>query len=258
MKLDIALWKIASAGSALAVIFTALGCSSSAGAPSAPSSPGASSTATVRSIHVIGPPNSYIVVGDTAQFTAVANRSDGTTTDVTAQAAWSTSDATIFAVAAGGKVTAMRVGSADIRATWEGLTDKDYTTAQPFLTFTLYGAVTEAPPDFDAIAGARVSITPAGASGDVVTDASGAFSFPPLKGGPYTMTVRRDGFVAQSRAVTLTRDTRADFPLQPVPPAGATARCKDRSWSFAADRPSACSRNGGVAYFVCPGLLCQP
>jgi len=134
--------------------------------------------------------------------------------------------------------------------------DKDYTTAQPFLTFTLYGTVTEAPPDFVSIAGARVSITPAGAAADLATDGSGNFSFPPLKGGPYTVTVRRDGFVAQSRAVTLTRDTRADFPLQPVPPAGATARCKDRTWSFATDRAAACARNGGVAYFVCPGALC--
>ena len=249
------MWKAAAAGSALTVTFTAIGCSSSTGAPAAPSSPAASAAA-VRSIHVIGAPNSYIVVGDTAHFTAMANRTDGTTTDVTAQAAWTTSDATIFAVASGGKVTAMRVGSADIRATWEGFTDKDYTTAQPFLTFTLHGTVTEAPPDFDAISGARVSITPAAAA-DLVSDGAGNFSFPPLKRGPYTATVRRDGFIAQSRTVTLTRDTRADFPLQPVPPAGATARCKDRTWSFTADRASACSRNGGVAYFVCPGALCQ-
>jgi len=248
------MWKAAVASAALAVTFAAIGCSSSAGAPSAPSAP--ASAAPVRSIHVNGPPNSYIVVGDTAQFTTVANRSDGTTTDVTAQAAWTTSDATIFAVAGGGKVTAMRVGSADIRATWDGFTDKEYTTAQPFLTFTLYGTVTEAPPDFAAIAGARISIAPAGAA-DLVTDGSGNFSFPPLKGGPYTVTVRRDGFVAQSRTVTLTRDARADFPLQPVPPAGATARCKDRTWSFTTDRASACARSGGVAYFVCPGPLCQ-
>src|SRR2546430_6225147 len=146
MKLDTALWKIASAGSAFAVIFTALGCSSPAGAPSAPSSPGASSTATVRSIHVIGPPNSYIVVGDTAQFTAVANRSDGTTTDVTAQAAWSTSDATIFSVAAGGKGTAMRVGSAGNPAAGGGPTHQKYTTRPPLPAFHPPRAGPPAPP----------------------------------------------------------------------------------------------------------------
>jgi len=35
---------------------------------------------------------------------------------------------------------------------------------------------------------------------------------------------------------------QTDFPLLPVPPAGATARCKDRTWSVATDRSSACSR----------------
>ena len=256
MGVNAQLWHAAAGIAATAVSFAAIGCSSPASGPSAPSTPPAVPAA-VKSLHLVGPPNSYIVVGDTAQFAAMANRTDGTTTEVTSQAVWTTSDPTIFSVAAGGKVTAVRVGSADIRATWEGFTDKDYTTAQPFLTFTLYGAVTEAPPDFAPIAGARVSITPAGAAADLATDGSGNFSFPPLKGGPYTVTVRRDGFVAQTRSVTLTRDTRADFPLQPVPPPGATARCKDRTWSFTTDRSAACARNGGVAYVVCPGPLCQ-
>jgi hypothetical protein len=52
---------------------------------------------------------------------------------------------------------------------------------------------------------------------------------------------------------------RIDVLLYPVPPAGATARCKDKSWSFAADKPSACAKNGGVAYGTCPGPFCpQP
>jgi len=250
--------KAVSVAAVLTFLCGAIACGSSASPATTPAtSPSPPPPAAVRSLHVVGAPNSYIVVGDTAQFTAMATMIDGTAVDVTPQAAWSTSDPSIFAVAPGGKVTALKVGSADIRAAWQGFTDKDYTTAQPFLTFTVYGTVTEAPPDFAPIAGARVSVAP-GSAADLLTDASGNFSFPPLKGGPYTVTVRRDGFITQTRPVTLTRDTRADFPLLPVPPAGATARCKDRTWSFAADRSSACARNGGVAYFVCPGPLCQP
>jgi Carboxypeptidase regulatory-like domain/Bacterial Ig-like domain (group 2) len=251
------MYKSVGIAATLSLVSIAVACSSSSPSGASAASPTPVSTAAVRSIHVIGAPNSYIVVGDTAQFLAMANMADGTSSDVTQQATWSTSDPTIFAVGAGGKVTALKVGSADIRATWQSFSDKDYTTAQPFLTFTAYGTVTEAPPDFAALAGARVSIAP-GAVADVVTDAAGNYTFPPLKGGPYTITVRHDGFVAQTRPVTLTRDTRADFPLLPVPPGGATARCKDRSWSFTTDRASACARNGGVAYFVCPGPLCQP
>ena len=49
---------------------------------------------------------------------------------------------------------------------------------------------------------------------------------------------------------------KIDVLLYPVPPAGATARCKDKSWSFTSDQASACARNGGVSYWACPGLFC--
>jgi hypothetical protein len=249
------MWKPSGLVAATGFLFV-VGCGSSNQSP-APSSPSSTPNAVARSLHVIGAVNSYVVVGDTAQFKAMANMSDGSTTEVTTEATWTTSDPTIFSVAPGGKVTALKVGSADIRATWQGLTDKDYTTAQPFLTFTLYGTVSAAPPDFNALSGAHVSLAPA-ATPDVVSDGAGNFTFPPLKGGPYTLTVQRDGFITQTHAVTLTRDLRSDFAMMPVPPSGATARCKDKSWSFTSDRASACARNGGVAYFVCPGALCQP
>jgi hypothetical protein len=71
------------------------------------------------------------------------------------------------------------------------------------------------------------------------------------------LTVTRAGFIAQTRSITLTRDIRTDFPLLPIPPAGATARCKDRSWSFATTRAGACGGSAGVSYFVCPGPLCS-
>ena len=233
------------------------GCSSPSSSPATPT-PTAARAATVTGLKIIGALNSYVVVGDTAQFTAMASLSDGTTSNVTNEAVWSALDPSIFQVAAGGKVTALKVGSTDVRATYLGFTDKDYTTAQPFLMFKAYGTVTEAPPDFRTLAGVRVAISPSPAPGFfLTTDAAGDFEFPPLKGGPYTLTVTRDGFVAQTRAITLTRDTRTDFPLLPTPPAGATARCKDKSWSTALSRVQACAANGGVSYFVCPGPLCS-
>jgi hypothetical protein len=210
-------------------------------------------------LKIVGAPNSYIVVGDTAQFKAMATMSSGGASDVTNVAVWSTSDASIFSVAAGGKVTALKPGSADVRATYQTVSDKDYTTAQPFLLFRAYGTVTEAPPDFRPLVGARIEISP-GPTGPLSTtsDGAGDYTFPPLKGGNYTVTVTRDGFQPQTRTFALTRDVRADFPLLPVPPAGATARCKDKSWSFTTDKAAACSRNGGVSYWACPGPFCQP
>jgi len=243
----------------LAGVVAAAGCGSpsAAPAPAAPT-PVVASTGTVTALKIVGPPNSFIVVGDTAQFTATATLSNGTTSDVTSAATWSALDASIFAVAPGGKVTALKVGSTDVRAAYQGATDKDYTTAQPFLTFKAYGTVTEAPPDFGGLAGARVEISPSPSPGFfVATNGAGDFEFPPLKGGPYTLSVTRAGFTPQTRAISLTRDVRADFPLLPTPPAGATARCKDKSWSYASTKASACGGSAGVSYFVCPGPLCS-
>ena len=224
-----------------------------------PGSPAATApTGSAMSLKIIGATNSRIVVGDTAQFTAMATMSNGGTTDVTSAAVWSTNDPAIFAVAAGGKVTALKEGSADIRAAYQGTADKDYTTAQPFLTFVPYGTVTAAPPDFGGLAGARVEIAP-GPSGPLstATDATGDYVFQALKGGVYTMTVSQDGFHAMTKTITATRDIRTDFPLVPIPPPGATARCKDRSWAYGTDKATLCAADSGVSYYACPGPFCQ-
>jgi Carboxypeptidase regulatory-like domain/Bacterial Ig-like domain (group 2) len=245
------------ASAAVLIAGLSAACGSSSSSP-ASASMVAPTGVSVASLKIIGAVNSRIVVGDTAQFTAMATMSNGSATNVTNDAVWSTSDASIFTVSAGGKVTAIAVGSADIRAAYQGVTDKDYTTAQPFLTFTAYGTVTAAPPDFGGLAGARVDITPSPTAGMfTTTSGSGDYSFPPLKGGIYTITVSRDGFHPETKTITATRDIRTDFPLTPIPPPGATARCKDRSWSYSLDRASACAANSGVSYWACPGPFCQ-
>ena len=235
----------------VAVLAAACGSSSPASSVTSPSA------AAPAALKIIGAANSRIVIGDTAQFTAMATMSNGAAVNVTNEAAWTTSDPSIFAVAAGGKVTGLKEGSADVRAAYQGVTDKDYTTVQPFLMFVAYGTVTAAPPDFGALAGVRVDISP-GPSGSLstTTDAAGDYSFTPLKGGVYTIAVSRDGFHAQTRTITATRDVRTDFPLVPVPPAGATARCKDKSWSYATTKAAACAANSGVSYWACPGPFC--
>ena len=208
----------------------------------------------MTSLKVTGPP---LVVGDALQFSAIATIADGTSQQVTSLSSWTSSNPSIATVSTGGVVTAIKEGGVSIRATFGGATDSEYHNVTPLLFFRTTGTVTEVPPGFNAVAAARVEIAVGtGAGAFRVTDGAGTFDFGSLKGGNYTFTIARDGFLTETKTIAVTRDMRIDVLLYPVPPVGATARCKDKSWSFASDKASACSRNGGVAYWSCPGPFC--
>jgi hypothetical protein len=131
-------------------------------------------------------------------------------------------------------------------------------SSQSAKPFKLFGDVKETPPGFNSVPGARIEIVSGVEAGTAtLSEGSGAYSLGQVKGGAYTLRASRDGFIEQTKTVTVGRNFRADFFLYPNPPPGATARCKDKSWSFAAEQSAACTRGGGVAYWVCPGPLCQ-
>jgi carboxypeptidase family protein/Big-like domain-containing protein/uncharacterized protein DUF3761 len=237
-------------------VLCAAACGGSSSSPASPGAPSPVTTAAVKTFHVSGP---ALVVGDTKQFTAMATFADGAEQDVTSQSTWTTSNALIATVDRAGKVTAIKEGGVTIRATFGAASDSEYHNVTPLLFFKAAGTVTEAPPGFSPVANARVEIVAGSNVGAAVTsDGSGGFSFGSMRGDNYTFRVTRDGFQDLTQKVTLTRDqTNISLLLFPVPPAGATARCKDKSWSFAGDKGAACSRNGGVAYWVCPGPFCS-
>jgi len=239
-----------------AVIASAVSLSLACGSASSPNSPSAMPAVggSVQSLKVTGPP---LVVGDTGQFTAKATMADGTSQDVTSQSTWTSSNTAIATVNAAGLVTAVKEGGVSIRATFRGSADSEYHNVTPLLFFKAFGNVLEVPPGFNGLASARVEIAAGTNAGDFrMTDGSGAYDFGTLKGGNYTFKVTRDGFATETKTVAVVRDMKIDILLYPNPPAGATARCKDKSWSFTSDKAAACSRNGGVAYWVCPGPLC--
>jgi Big-like domain-containing protein/all-beta uncharacterized protein len=60
--------------------------------------------------------------GATSQFTATAVGPDGAQTNVTAQATWRSSNQSVVAVDQGGVVRGVAVGSADVSATYNGIT----------------------------------------------------------------------------------------------------------------------------------------
>ncbi len=70
-------------------------------------------------------------VGATAQFKAVATMSDGSTTDVTSQATWSSSNAAVAAVSSTGLVTGVAAGSATVSATYQTISASDSIVLTP-------------------------------------------------------------------------------------------------------------------------------
>ena len=238
---------------ALTAACVCVACGSSS-TPISPSAQPAVSVAAAQSLKVTGPP---LVVGDVLQFTAIARMADGSAQNVTNQSVWTTSNAAVATVSPSGMVTAVKEGGVDIRARFGSVTDFEYHNVTPLLFYRTTGTVTEVPPGFNALPGARVEIAVGtGAGAFRVTDGSGAFDFGTLKGGNFTFRITRDGYAPETKTIAVTRDMKIDVLLYPVPPAGATARCKDKSWSFTSDQASACARNGGVSYWACPGLFC--
>jgi len=78
-------------------------------------------SATVVSVAVTGP---TVSVGLTAQFTATATMSDGTTQNVTTAAAWQSSNPAVATVVLG-VVTGVADGQTTITATYAGLAATD-------------------------------------------------------------------------------------------------------------------------------------
>jgi hypothetical protein len=131
------------------------------------------------------------------------------------------------------------------------------------LTFTLSGHVQEAPPTPRVLEGVTITIIQGPDVGKSTTsDGSGAFRLS-LQPGLIGATASKDGYyVWRLTSLTFDRDQDLTVVMYPTPPkdasgADATARCNDASWSWAMTRAEACTANGGIAYTVCPGVLCQ-
>lgn len=86
------------------------------------------SPSTVTSVTVSG---SAPAVGSTAQLTATASLSDGTTQDVTNTATWESSEPTEAIVSSTGLVTAFAAGTVNITATYQSIVGTDAITIAP-------------------------------------------------------------------------------------------------------------------------------
>lgn len=240
----------------LPLVFVLAGLTAACGGlgPQSPTSP-SSSLPKPKSIKVVGPP---LGVGDTVQFNAAAVMPDGTEPDITGTAKWTSSNTAVATVTATGMVSALTEGTVDIKAALQGMTGTNRQTVKNFPTFTALGIIKQAPPGFSPLAGVQVQVTSGHDIGrSTTTDGNGYYSLGGLRQATFTLEFSRDGLISIDKQITLNDDKRLDLLMYDTPPPGATARCRDKKWSYATDARQACARDGGVAYAVCPGPLCS-
>src|SRR5262245_4706721 len=197
-----------------------LGACSSSRSSTSPSPVGTPTpTATVASVAVSG---SAPRVGTTTQFSATATLSDGTTVPVTSTASWSSSNSAAATVNAGGAVTGVAAGDADITATYQTVSGKAHVTVvrQVPATFTISGTLRDGASG-GSLPNVIVEAEPAEAGAtkrSATTDASGVYAISGLPPGLVTLRVTASSYQPLTLTVTVSADTRTDLVLTRVPP----------------------------------------
>jgi hypothetical protein len=121
-------------------------------------------------------------------------------------------------------------------------------------TLTISGVVTDKAYPAWKISSATITITP----GPLATRTSSTGQYTArVRAGTYTIKIAKSGYATATIRKTVSGTTTVNSALNPKKPSGATARCKDRTWSKSQNRSGTCSHHKGVAYWVCPGKLCR-
>lgn len=174
----------------------------------------ASPSAVARSLTVL-----LIPVNDAYQAAAILAHGDGSSAEVTPDAQWSTSDASIATVAPNGRVTVHRPGAAEIRATYQSLVATARLSVAP--TYTVSGDLR------DALDGLRieradiccwVELRPEGGDARKMNVSDGTYTFQNVPGGNARLIVTPpSGYEGQTRDIAISSDTTVDVALVPLP-----------------------------------------
>lgn len=174
--------------------------------PTAPS-PGPSGPTLVR-LELTGP--GTVAIGETAQFTATAHLSDGTTRDVSGESAWQINGPPILTASAGGRFTGFGPGETTVTVSYQGLRSTlGGVIVVPPGTYRLKGTVRDAGLPIDA----RVTIDDDVKGRTELTTFNGAYTVYGVAG-ETEVTVARSGYVTQTRQQVMTSHQVMDFDLQ--------------------------------------------
>jgi hypothetical protein len=109
-------------GSYIVLVSACLGVAAACGSDTSPSTPTpAPITTSAVQVRASNNESGPMEAGQTRQLVAMATQSNGTTSDVTQQATWTTSTPSVVTVSPAGLLTALTQGNADIGATFQGV-----------------------------------------------------------------------------------------------------------------------------------------
>jgi Carboxypeptidase regulatory-like domain/Bacterial Ig-like domain (group 2) len=189
----------------------------------------------VKSLIVAGTPP---VIGESSPFAAMAVHPDGTSTAVTAEAAWRSSNTAVASVSADGTVTAKNHGSVEISATYGGARGAFAFDVAAEAALTLSGTITDAVTRV-GIAGATIVVKDVSNNArTATTTGTGRYSIEELPSGALELTVRANGYTTSVQSISLTADQTVNVALTRGSECAALTfdglRASDRFASYAA------------------------
>jgi plastocyanin len=191
----------------------------SCGGGSTPAAPSPSGSPTVTGLNVTGI-SASLKPGDSAQLTATASLSNGTTNIVTNQATWRSDNTDIATVSGSGVVTAVSAGTTEIRASYQNVNASvrlDVAAApQPPApqTYSLCGTIIETSgslPISEVVVEVRDRIN---AGKRTQTDGNGRYCLTNLAPDSFTLRVSKVDYEQIDQGLTLIGDMTLNFSMR--------------------------------------------
>jgi hypothetical protein len=195
----------------LAGLFTAMAAAlfSCGRSPSVPTSP----DTIINSLQVVAP--STIAPGSTAQLSALATYTDGSTKDVTTAVLWHSSDTSILTISATGLASGIHIGDVNVSASFiNHVSVMQSIVVVPAGTFRLSGNVTGLGSELD---GAVVQVTAGTGAGLSSSTVGGLYRLYGVAGN-IQLTVSDTSYVTITQGVTVNSNTSLNLDLMPVTP----------------------------------------
>ena len=194
------------------------------GGPAAPSG-------LIKEIVISGP--AQVAPGATAQLTATAKYTDGSTRDVTSEAAWRSVTPDVLRVTAGGSVQAIARGETVIGADFQQVRGTKLMLVLEPGTYKLYGRITE---ERESLEGATVEVVSGTGMGlRTTTDARGQYALYGVAGS-IRFRVSAHGFEDRTQDVTVSNHQVQNVELTPI----AASVDLSGSWRLTISAPDEC------------------